>query len=156
MRERTRAVATRKLFLRWALVNVLFLVGLITAALSYNGNVPTPAKLAIGAVLLVFASGSAYAGRLSWNEKLDTENNISEAAGLCPMVAILGTVTGFLIALSGPSTGSSKEDVVVNIQGKVLGASSGLLATFVGISCAIVLIVLRLPLREHVTPTRSE
>lgn len=139
-------VRDRRLFLRWALINTLFGASLITAAISYSGSVPTPAKLAIGAVFSVFAVASAYAGKLSWDDGKDEEHHLSEAIGLCPMVAMLGTVSGFLMALSNDSSDVS------NFQQKVAGASSGLLATFVGISCAVVLILLQLPLKDHAAP----
>lgn len=143
MGKRAATVATqRKLFLRWALVNVLFLIALIVAAISYSGPVPTAAKLVITAVFTVYVCASVFAGVLSWKEQKDRDHHLSEAIGLCPMVAMLGTVSGFLIALSGSTTDTA------HIQDKVLGASSGLLATFVGISCAIVLVLLRLPLRD--------
>jgi hypothetical protein len=139
-------VRDRKLFLRWALINVLFVASLVTADISYSGSIPTPAKLAIGAVFSVFAVASAYAGKLAWDEQKDEKHHLSEAIGLCPMVAMLGTVAGFLMALSSDSSD------VTNFQQKVAGASSGLLATFVGISCAVVLVLLQLPLKDHATP----
>lgn len=141
-------VQDRGVFLRWALINVLFAAGLITAAISYSGEIPTPAKLAIGAVFSVYLVASGYAGRLAWLELKDEKHHLSEAIGLCPMVAMLGTVSGFLMALSSNSSD------VTNFQDKVAGASSGLLATFVGISCAVVLVLIQLPLKDHDASSR--
>lgn len=134
--------AEKRLFLQWALINVLFLISLIVAAISYSGNIPTPARLVIAAVLVVYIAASSYAGWLSWHNKKDTENHLSEAIALCPAVAMLGTVSGFLVALGGDNGD------INDFQQKVLGASSGLLATFIGIACMVVLTLIRFPLRD--------
>lgn len=120
----------KALFLKWALVNVLFVVGLVAAKLQYHAHVPTPAAIAVAAVLAVYAFGSAWGGYLSWHERQLGHWHLIEAANYCPKVAMLGTVSGFLIAFSGDA-GSAAE--------RVRGASTSLIATFVGIACMLVL-----------------
>lgn len=128
----------RPTFLKWALVNVAYLLALAGGALAYHGTVETPGKIAIGMVLAVYALGSAHAGHLAWKWSRRTQH-VSFAIELCPKLAMLGTVSGFLIAF-----GSSAGDV----QHRIIGASTGLAATFVGISSMIVLEVQR-HLLEH-------
>lgn len=121
-------------FLKWSLVNVLFALALVTGATMYSGHVEAAGKIAIGAVLVVYVAASAYAGNRAWSEDKRGLNHISLAIELSPMIAMLGTVGGFLIAF-----GSSAGDV----QHRVIGASTGLAATIVGISCTVVLMVQR-------------
>src|SRR5438876_267772 len=119
-----------KLFLRWALVNSLFGCALTAVALAYHGHVHPVGKLAAGAVLMVFALGSAQCGWCAWHQDKQGLERVALAIKASPMIAMLGTVSGFLIAFSGS---------VDDVQKRVLGASTGLTATFVGISCALVL-----------------
>ena len=130
---------TRSPFLRWSLVNAACVAALLAAAGSYNGDVHTAGKLAAAAVLLVFVLASAKAGALAWQGNPSWANeDLGEAADMCPQVGLLGTVAGFLIAFSG-DTGQ--------VQERVLGASTALTATFTGIACMIALRVLRRALR---------
>ena len=147
--NRTRvASADRPLFLRWALVNALALVAFVTAAASYHGHVHTVGKVSAGVVLLVFALASAYCGLLAWRTDgrvsggADARalDHVSFAIRVCPMLAMLGTASGFLIAFSGTTD---------DVQQRVAGASTGIVATVVGVACTIVLMLQRHLLDEH-------
>jgi len=140
-------LTTRPRFLRWALVTTLALVGFVAAAASYHGHVHATGKVSAGIVLGVFALASAYCGLLSWraDERADGVDHralehVSFAIRICPMLAMLGTASGFLIAFTG-----STEDV----QQRVAGASTGIVATVVGVACTIVLMLQRHLLDEQ-------
>lgn len=125
---------TKTLFCKWALVNAIYIAILILAGLLYKGHVQSIGVIAISAVLALYVGTSAWAAFLCWNEDRRGVHHISLAIELSPKLAMLGTVGGFLIAFSASSG---------NIQQRVLGASTGLAATFVGISAMIVLEVIR-------------
>ena len=148
-RNAARVASTdRPLFLRWALVNALALVAFITATTSYHGHVHTVGKVSAGIVLVVFALASGYCGLLAWRADgrvsggADVRglDHVSFAIRVCPMLAMLGTASGFLIAFTG-----STDDV----QQRVAGASTGIIATVVGVACTIVLMLQRHLLDEH-------
>jgi hypothetical protein len=136
-----RDVKERKLFLRWVLVNGLFALGIIGAKLSYHGHIHSVGQLAIAGVLSIYVVTAAYCGVLAWQENLRGSSHISLAIDLCPMVALLGTTGGFLIAFGAATS---------DIQHRVLGASTGLASTFVGIACAIILMINRHLLRSGI------
>jgi hypothetical protein len=142
-----RDLTARPRFLRWALVNALAFVAFVTALASYHGHVHTVGKVSASIVLGVFFLASAYCGLLSWRadaamERTDARalEHVSFAIRVCPMLAMLGTASGFLIAFTG-----STEDV----QQRVAGASTGIVATVVGVACTIVLMLQRHLLDEH-------
>lgn len=124
----------RTRFVKWALVNAIYAVILIGAAFTYHGHIHSIGLIAIGAVLALYCLTSAYAGWIAWKDGIKDAKHVSLAIELAPKLAMLGTVGGFLIAFS-----SSAGDV----QGRVLGASTGLAATFVGISTMITLEIIR-------------
>lgn len=139
------APRSRALFLQWALVTTLALVAFVVAFASYHGHVHAAGKVSAGIVLAVFGLASAYCGLLAWradNGRTDSRSleHVSFAIRVCPMLAMLGTATGFLIAFTGTT-----EDV----QQRVAGASTGIVATVVGVACTIVLMVQRHLLDEH-------
>jgi len=139
------APTSRPVFLRWALVTTLALVAFVVAFVSYHGHVHAVGKASAGIVLAVFALTSAYCGLLAWRsddghpDRRSLEH-VSFAIRVCPMLAMLGTASGFLIAFTG-----STEDV----QQRVAGASTGIVATVVGVACTIVLMVQRHLLDER-------
>lgn len=113
--------------LQVALIDVLFLLALGTLRVLYSGEIHAAGLIAIVAVLIVFGVSAAYALRkASRGEPADLELPIAAL----PMISMLGTVAGFLVAFSGESG---------DVQQRVLGASTGLVSTFVGIACALVL-----------------
>lgn len=127
---------TRTRFVKWALVTAIYAIVMAASGLSYHGKVHAIGLIAIGAVLALFAITSGYAGWLLWkweDYELDSKH-LSLAIELAPKLAMLGTVGGFLIAFSA-SAG--------DVQHRVLGASTGLAATFVGIATMIALEVIR-------------
>ena len=119
-------------FLRWTLVNVTFLAALIVAGFTYHGDVHVAGKVSVFAVLAVYTLASAHAGVLAFRALPDRAGHLSLAIRACPMGAMLGTITGFLIAFSGTSA---------DVQQRVLGASTGLTATFIGVACALALML---------------
>lgn len=116
--------------LELALIDTLFVIALGTCAFLYGGHVHVAGTVAIVAVLVVWASASAYALRIAGNGGLDTSGHIGFAANVCPAIGIAGVASGFLVALS-----SGTED----IQDRVVGASSGLAATVVAVMCMVLL-----------------
>ena len=130
---------TRAPFLRWALVNVAFLAALAGASIAYDGEIHGAGKAAALAALVVYAAASAHAGVCAWNGS--PSPHLSLAVRACPMLSMLGTVAGFLISFSGDAS---------DVQQRVLGASTGLVATFVGVSCALVLMLL-----EHLSDAQE-
>lgn len=126
--------------LRWALLNSCFAAALAAGAVLYDGHVHPAAVVAIAAVLVVYMAGTAHIGLSIAHDRKPV--HADRAAGLCPKVAILGSVCGFLIAFSGG---------VNDVQQRVLGASTGLLATFVGIACMIML-----ELQDHLASHAEE
>ena len=116
-------------FLQLALSDVLFLMALGTIGALYNGSIHLAGVVAIVAVLAVFGIAACNALRIAWRGAGDT-SHLNLAVAVCPMIAMLGTVSGFLIAFSGGSG---------DVQERVLGASTGLASTFVGVACSILL-----------------
>jgi hypothetical protein len=127
-------IQEKPLFLQWLFVNAVYLIILALAWIFYNGHIQAIGLIAIGAVLALYVCASGYAGYLTWNENRWGIHHISLAIELAPKLAMLGTVGGFLIAFSAGAG---------DVQHRVLGASTGLAATFVGISTMIVLEILR-------------
>lgn len=144
--ELLSAARRRPHFLRWALVNALTAVTFAAAFLSYDGEIHAVGRVAAGIVLAVFGLASGYCGLLAWRAdgaagaSIRGLEHVALAIRVCPMVAMLGTASGFLIAFSG-----SAEDV----QQRVAGASTGIVATVVGVACTIVLMLQRHLLDEQ-------
>jgi hypothetical protein len=138
----------RPRFLRWALITALSLVAFLAALLSYHGHVHAVGKVSAAIVLAVFAVASAYCGVLAWRADADSVGradaraleHVSFAIRVCPMLAMLGTASGFLIAFTGSTE---------NVQQRVAGASTGIIATVVGVACTIVLMLQRHLLDER-------
>jgi hypothetical protein len=138
----------RPVFLRWALVSSLATVAFVAAAVSYRGKIETPGLVAVALVLTVFVLASGYSGLLAWRaDELESRGldarcleHVALAIRLCPMLAMLGTASGFLIAFAGSTE---------NVQQRVAGASTGIVATVVGVACTIVLMLERHLLDER-------
>jgi hypothetical protein len=145
--QETRPISQRTRFLKWALVNTLAFVVFVVAVASFHGHIHAAGKVTAGIVLAVFALASGYCGLLAWRADAETEStdrraleHVSLAIRLCPMLAMLGTATGFLIAFTGSTA---------DVQQRVTGASSGIVATVIGVACTIVLMLQRHLLDEH-------
>jgi hypothetical protein len=120
--------------LRLALLNSSFALALVAARVAYHGHVHPVVYVAVALVLFVYGAGAMQAMRMAtWESGAAWElglNRLDRLASRCPKVAMAGTVTGFLIAFSG-----STDDV----QQRVRGASTGLIATLVGIAAMLLL-----------------
>jgi hypothetical protein len=146
--DKRGALLRRPVFLRWVLVVSLATVAFVAAALSYQGQIHAAGRVAAAIVLTVFLVTSSYCGVLAWRADergkrgLDARSleHVALAIRVCPMLAMLGTASGFLIAFAG-----SAEDV----QQRVAGASTGIVATVVGVACTIVLMLERHLLDER-------
>jgi flagellar motor component MotA len=131
---------SRPLVLRVVVLNSLFALALVAARIAYHGHVHPIVYVAVAVVLLVYAAGAVQVIRLAMRPALDTEDErhtwqcglrrLDRLAARCPKVAMVGTVMGFLIAFSG-----STDDVSVRVR----GASTGLVATLIGIASMLLL-----------------
>lgn len=127
-------MSDRRTFLALLLFNAVFLSALVVAARFYHGGLHPAAVTAIAVILLVYAGATARALRLAWRYAGDAKGYISLAIRVLPMIAILGTATGFLIAFSGG---------VDDVQQRVAGASTGIVSTIVGVACTVALMLQR-------------
>lgn len=119
-----------RLFLGLSLIDTIFLIALGTLGAHFHGHVHPAGNIAIGAVLAVFCVSAGYALLLAYRGDRDRQGHLGFAANVCPAIGIAGVASGFLIALSGSSG---------DAQQRVFGASSGLAATVVAVSCMVVL-----------------
>lgn len=124
---------TRTRFVKWALVNAVYAIVMAGAGLSYHGQIATPGKIAIGLIIALFAVASGYVGYYAWSNRPFNHDHMNLAIRLCPIVALLGTTSGFLIALSGGAG---------DVQQRVAGAATGLSATFIGLMSMAVLMLI--------------
>jgi hypothetical protein len=127
----------RWLFLRLLAVDSLFGCALAAAKLAYQRPIHPVGLIAIAAVLLLYTGGAA-ALAVQALKPIRSRRALDDVGELCealPAAAMLGTVGGFLIALSAASG---------DIQHRAAGASTALVSTFVGIAA---MLVLRLQLR---------
>ena len=129
-----RMIARRE-FLRWLVVEVATVAGLVAARLGYHGHIHAAGLAAIAGVLTVFGFASGACGLIAWRQGAGRPadprllHDIDECKEACPAVAMLGTVSGFLIALSAHG----------DLQQRATGAATALAATFVGIGCWLAL-----------------
>lgn len=118
------------LFLRVLLVHSLFACALVAGGLAYS-HVHWIAAVAIAVVLVAYFAGAAALLYVAWTGRpgiiLD---DVGELAERLPGLALLGTAAGFLIALSGDSA---------DIQHRISGAATGIVSTFIGVACWLVL-----------------
>lgn len=120
-----------RLFLLILLANSLFGCALAAGAFAYKGHVHPVALVAVGVVLAAFAAGAAACLFLAWrgtNKRL--LNDVAHLAELLPGLALMGTAAGFLIALSGDPA---------HIQHRIAGAATGIISTFIGVACWLML-----------------
>lgn len=123
-------------FLKWLFVTVAYFVILATAKLLYNGHVHSIGLVAIVSVLALYVGVNIQLGQLLWryddifSEKTSQVRHIWFAINTFPKLGMMGTVGGFLIAFSAGAS---------DVQHRVLGASTGLAATFIGISAMVAL-----------------
>jgi hypothetical protein len=130
----------RALVLRIAVVNSLFALALVAARIAYRGHLHPVVYIAVAVVLVVYAEGAVHVIRMAMRQTLRTEDEryawqrglgrLDRLAARCPKVAMVGTVMGFLIAFGG-----STDDVAERVR----GASTGLVATLIGIASMLLL-----------------
>lgn len=128
------------LVLRVVVLNSLFALALVAARIAYHGHVHPIVYVAVAVVLLVYAAGAAQVIKLAMQPTIRSDDEsrawqsglrrLDRLAARCPKVAMVGTVMGFLIAFSG-----STDDVSVRVR----GASTGLVATLIGIASMLLL-----------------
>jgi hypothetical protein len=131
---------SRPLVLRVVVLNSLFALALVAARIAYHGHVHPIVYVAVAVVLLVYGAGALQVMRLAMRPEVRTDDErhawqcglrrLDRLAARCPKVAMVGTVMGFLIAFSG-----STDDVSVRVR----GASTGLVATLIGIASMLLL-----------------
>lgn len=123
----------KPLFLRLLLGNSLFGCALAAGAVAYNGHLHPAAIAALVAVLAAYAALTGVCLYLAWNDRRGRLlEDVGELGDKLPGLALLGTGVGFLIALSGSTA---------DVQHRVTGASSGILATIVGVACWVAISV---------------
>lgn len=132
--------ASRPLVLRVAVLNSLFALALVAARLAYHGHMHPVVYVAVAVVLTVYVGGAVQVVRMAMRSRVRTDDErqawqsglrrLDRLAARCPKVAMIGTVMGFLIAFSG-----STDDVAQRVR----GASTGLVATLIGIASMLLL-----------------
>lgn len=133
----------QRLFLRWALINVLLALGLIAGAARFGGQLSGATLVMIPLILAVFGFASAHAGRLFWrleNSSVARSRIRHEAeylgfsAWTTQILGILSTIAGFWILLGGDHT------QVAELGNRIqAGGGVALLGSFVGVLCSLVL-----------------
>ena len=132
--------SSNPLLLRVAVLNSLFALALVAARLAYHGHMHPVVYVAVAVVLVVYVGGAVQVVRMAMRSKIRTDDErqawqsglrrLDRLAARCPKVAMIGTVMGFLIAFSG-----STDDVAQRVR----GASTGLVATLIGIASMLLL-----------------
>jgi len=138
---------SRPLFLRLCLIDSLFGCALAAGAIAYRGKIHPVAVVAVAVVLAVFAAGAAVCLWLAWTRPVRDARgtiwvsapasqrrrllaDVGELAEKLPGLALMGTAAGFIIALSGDTA---------QVQHRIAGAATGIVSTFVGVACWLVL-----------------
>jgi len=134
----------RTLFVKWALLNAVFIVFLVVLGLTFGGRVHGAPLVTIPVILAVTVWGSLYGGRLCWragDEGLtggEAERIIHEAAYLdhwawvAPMLGILSSIAGMSILLSSNDA--------ANLSDRITSGGGGIFyGTFVGVLAMLLL-----------------
>jgi hypothetical protein len=133
----------RELFLKWALLNALFAVLLVTLAVAYGGRVHGPSLVAAPLILAVYAYAASFAGRICWRGEsprpFEREKLLHEMrylpywAWVVQMLGIVSTVLGFWLLLSKGGGDQDLHDRILS------GGGVALVGTFVGILTSLVI-----------------
>ena len=158
----------KSLFLKWALSNVLLIVGSIAAIVLFEhkvGDVTTVTKVLAGTIAAVYLVMSAYVGRLMWKidwafgsdgpqasdglwrgrivqTVLHDSEHVFFTVSLLQILGLLGTVIGFLTIMVGGFnnlTGTSQGQIQTLLSHVASGSATAMLCTIVGILTSIVL-----------------
>lgn len=139
-----RVPTSKTLFVKWALLNAVFAVFLLTLAITFGSNVTGAARVVIPLILLFMVYGSAYGGRLCWRadgarpgsdraRRLIHESlYLDHWAWVCPMLGILSSIAGMSILLSSNDAASLGERVTS-------GGGAIFYGTFVGVLAMLLL-----------------
>jgi hypothetical protein len=130
----------RSLFLKWALLNAIFIVGLVVLGLDFLSRVHGVALYAIPSILAVCAYGSAYAGYLCWDAEgcepgdgyakkiVHHSLYLDHWAWVCPMIGILSSIAGMSVLLSSNDAATLGERVTSGGGGIFYGTFVGVLS----------------------------
>jgi len=140
----------RTLFVKWVLLNAAAIVFFVLGGLTYMSHITGAARVAIPVILVLFAIGTVYGGRLCWRAHdcfwedgtlksrvaankilhdakwLDWYAYRSQVAGLC------ATILGFYVIIEHQQSGASSQ--------RLAGGAVALLGSFVGVLCSMVLL----------------
>jgi hypothetical protein len=133
----------KRLFMKWALLNAVFVVFLLSLAITFGGRVHGVALYVIPLILILGAYGSAYAGRLCWRAdgvepgSITARHIVHESLYLdhfgwvCPMLGILSSIAGMSVLLSSNDAATLGERVTSGGGGIFYGTFVGVLAMLV-------------------------
>jgi hypothetical protein len=152
-----RRSMTRRLFLRWMLINTLAVLLFIALGVSFVHKV-SGAPLVVAATTLAFAAAmSVYAGYLSWKADIlldgrptgsrefrrrastlvHNAKHVGFAERTCQILGLVGAGVGFyIISTAGEFSNANKA-----AQNIIDGLGQGLLATLTGVLASLVLSV---------------
>lgn len=136
----------RKLFLKWALVNVLaFMFFAILMTLGFASGLTGAPRLATVAIAIIAVVFSAYGGRLAWKTDVAVESGVAmtsmmqvehdldhlfHAIWLCQILGIVGALLGYRQEASHAATTG---DPSAAIHAVFAGLGNGLIATLAGV-----------------------
>lgn len=130
----------RTLLLKWAVLNAVSAVFLAAMGVSFGSQLKGAPLVGVGAILVVFAIGSGFGGRLCVeaedprifaNEVLHRASWLTFWAWICQMAGILATLAGLEILLSKGAG---------NLHDRLLhGGGIVFMSTFVGVFASIVI-----------------
>lgn len=137
-------MSERTLFLKWSLLNFLAAVFFVSAGIEFHSRIDGGSRIAIPIILLLFASASAYAGKLCWRAgdpnltPKSAQRILHDALYLewfayrSQIAGIIATLLGFYIIVSNGDQG--------DFQTKLKGGAVALLGSFVGVLCSLILL----------------
>jgi biopolymer transport protein ExbB/TolQ len=148
----------KTLFLKWCIINMVsttVAVVALTMAASHLKNVSWWTIGFVAVIGVIYLVTEIHAGRISWesDSALEAENSglalkiarhssnpIEVAANLCPLVGLLGTIVGVIIAMGGLE-GVTVSDFEHAKSEALGGAGVALISTAAGVYACLVLIV---------------
>ncbi len=154
----------KELFLKWSLLNVLIVVGVIIANTAYGIfsmiNHCDATKISF-IIIAIFTAATLWFGYIAWRadhifgmpvamredvERLEAQtDHCWYAMALCEKFGLLGTIFGFILALIGGFQNFHNADeasVRALMEHLSLGLSTAFVTTLVGLICSILLSVM--------------
>jgi biopolymer transport protein ExbB/TolQ len=137
----------RKLFLKWAVINVASLTLLwVICRMSWSqlSLLPPIGVLFLSLIGLFFLVANVYAATLAWRSEYEDirtkADHIGFAAHECPFIGLLGAVAGIILSLSATTgAASSPADFAVASSRAMSGLGVAFIPTFFGVYCRGVL-----------------